>query len=176
MFLILILISFIHSTECKAKMNDDFFAGLSLQGESIKFTDPLSKTYSGFSYGMIVGKDWSWSNSFGLKSYLGIISGSLSNNSASMDNLSIISPVLGVGFNMHPFSLLGSVIYHSYSTGTNRSQNIGLQGEALYTQQINSMLSLQPGAFFGETTYNGSVGTNLGIIFRVLLNFRAAVN
>ena len=171
--LILLILSMMQTTESRASKTDEFFAGPNIQFESFKLGAPFSKNYSGFSYGMIAGKDWDLGTHFGLKTYLGVNSGMLTNNNVSTDTLSMISPILGVGLNIFSVSLVASALYHSYSNGSSRDQSIGLQGEALWTYRINPLFSIQLGVLAGETLCYGSVGVDEAIVFRFLLNSKA---
>lgn len=148
-----------------------FFAGPSFQYEALSVTS-TGKIYNGLLYGLVFGRDFHFSNKWGLSASLGMHGGTIVNQAQSSDLSKVFIPSFGLGLNYSVFTANVITSYNYYSGTGGQSENLGLKGEGIVHWITGKNFEFQFGGSLGQTLYYSKAATSVGLFLRTIWFFK----
>lgn len=159
---LILLSSIIFSTTAHADgARRGMFAGFSTSYQNITTTS----SYSGVSYGLLLGKDFALGQNLGMKAYFSLHTASLS---SSAGRATITSPALGLGLNYAAMSCAAVASYDASASGSIMDQNLGLKGEVFYSLLNKNEFQFQIGGDVGAGVFLLKSASTYGLNMRMI--------
>lgn len=148
-----------------------FYAGPSFQYEALSVT-PTGKVYNGLLYGLVFGRDFHFSNKWGLSASLAMHGGTIVNQAQASDLSKVFIPSFGLGVNFSVFTANVITTYNYYSGTAGQSENLGLKGEGIVHWITGKSFEFQFGGSLGQTLYYSKSATTVDLFLRTIWFFK----